>query len=294
MGEVVRVLRGYRVQTAAPPDAPFQPTRGAINRRYVDRGSAQILVRSAGEAGTHRPLLLLHEGRASSRVIEPLMRVLAQHRPVYAPDLPDNGASDVLAARDPGIGEYADAVVETMTALRLAPCDIYAVGAGAAVALELLAKPAFAESRGLLEAPDFYTEPLVGRLAREWAPPLAPEWDGAHLNRLWLMLRDEYAFWPWFDKSSAAACAMDAPSDWHEMHARVVDILRSLPTYHRLTAAVLRYDWPGPLRGERCSGVLLTIRADSIPKRQRVLRTCRRWRLYRSLRTRKHDPFCDS
>jgi hypothetical protein len=45
------------------------------------------------------------------------------------------------------------------------------------------------------------------------------------------MLRDEYAFWPWFDKSPAAACAVDAPTDWHEMHARFVDIVRSLPRH---------------------------------------------------------------
>jgi hypothetical protein len=62
------------------------------------------------------------------------------------------------------------------------------------------------------------------------------------------MLRDEYAFWPWFDKSPAAACAVDAPTDWRELHARVVDILRSLPTYHRLTEAALRYDWKKSLR----------------------------------------------
>jgi pimeloyl-ACP methyl ester carboxylesterase len=243
-----RVVRDYRVSAKAPIDAPFRPTRGSLNRRYVDLTGGQILVRSAGEARPGRPLLLLHDGRASSRVFEPLMRALAKRRPVYAPDLPDNGASDTLAARRPGIGEYADAVADTVAVLRLAPCDVYAVGAGAAVALDLLKRSAFAKARALLEAPDFYTPSFASRLARQWAPPLTAEWDGAHLNRLWLMLRDEYAFWPWFDKSPVAACAVDTPTDWHEMHARVVDVVRSLPTYHRLTEAALRYDWKASLR----------------------------------------------
>lgn len=243
-----RVIRDYRVRVKAPAEAPFRPTRGFLNRRYVDLTGGQILVRSAGEGKRGRPLLLLHDGRASSRVFEPLMRALAKHRLVYAPDLPDNGASDTLAARRPGIGEYADAVADTVTALRLAPCDVYAVGAGAAVALDLLRRPAFAKARVLLEAPDFYNPSFARRLAHQWAPQLSAEWDGAHLNRLWLMLRDEYAFWPWFDKSPAAACAVDAPTDWRELHARVVDVVRSLPTYHRLTEAALRYDWKAPLR----------------------------------------------
>src|SRR5262249_55521884 len=61
------------------------------------------------------------------------------------------------------------------------------------------------------------------------------------------MLRDEYAFWPWFDKSPAAVVAVDTPSDCRELHARVTDILRSLSTYHRLTAAAVRYEVVSPL-----------------------------------------------
>ncbi len=80
------------------------------------------------------------------------------------------------------------------------------------------------------------------------------------------MLRDEYAFWPWYDKSPAAACAVDAPIDWHELHARVTDILRSLPTYHRLTVAALRYDWMVALRRVPNRSVTLAATAND-PRR---------------------------
>jgi hypothetical protein len=101
----------------------------------------------------------------------------------------------------------------------------------------------------VLESPDLYDAALARRLARNWVPPLEPEWDGAHLNRLWLMLRDEYAVWPWFDRSADAVVAVDVPPDWGEqLHVRAVDILRSLPTYHRLTAAALRSAWTPPSR----------------------------------------------
>jgi pimeloyl-ACP methyl ester carboxylesterase len=260
--EKARVVRDYQVRANAPSDTPFQPTPGAINRRYVDVAGGQVLVRSAGEGLRGRPLLLLHDGRASSRTFERLIRVLARRRGVYAPDLPDNGASDALDARRPGIEDYADAVADTVNTLDLAPCDVYAVGSGAAVALNLLARPAFESTRAALETPDFYTPTVARRLMREWVPPLAPDLDGAHLNRLWLMLRDEYAFWPWFDKSPTAACAADSPDDWWEMHARVTDILRSLPTYHRLTLAALRYDWISALRRLRKRTVVLTTAAN--------------------------------
>jgi pimeloyl-ACP methyl ester carboxylesterase len=246
--EKASIVRSYRVRADAPEDAPFRPTRGAINRRYVDFPHSQVLVRSAGEAHGGRPVLLLHDGRASSRTLEPLMRPLAKHRAVYALDLPDNGASDPLTVQRPRINDYADAVAETVSTLGLAACDIYAMGAGAAVALELQRRPKWAKAHLLLDAPDFYSPSFARRLAGTWVPPLKPQWDGSHLNRLWLMLRDEYAFWPWFDKSAAAQCACDTPDDWREFHARVADIIRSLPTYHRLTAAALRYDWKVVLR----------------------------------------------
>jgi pimeloyl-ACP methyl ester carboxylesterase len=181
-------------------------------------------------------------------VFEPLLLELARDRPVYAPDLPDNGSSDTLASPTPTIADYADAVATTAGVLQLEGCDLYAVGAGAAVALELLDRPVFTGAGVLLDTPDFYPSDLAHQLLTAWAPPLTPEWDGAHLNRIWLMLRDEYAYWPWYDKSAGAARALDAPADWQQMHARASDILRSLPTYHRLTAAAMRYDWRAPLQ----------------------------------------------
>jgi pimeloyl-ACP methyl ester carboxylesterase len=228
------VLRGYRVRAAGPPDR-----RGQGPRHYVERGGGQLLVRAAGERRRGRPLLLLHDGRWSSRMFEPLLARLGRARPVYAPDLPDSGASDPLPARRPAVADYADAV----DALGLDGCDVYAVGAGAAVALELRRRR---KRRILLEAPELHAPAAARRLARDLAPPLEPVWDGAHLNRLWLMLRDEFAFRPWFDH--AAPLAVDAPTDWTAVHGRAVDIVRSLATYHRPTVAALEYDWRSAMR----------------------------------------------
>jgi len=268
VGELTRVVRSCRSSGIAPPDVAFMPTPGAINRRYIDLPGGQVLVRSAGESRRGRPLLLLHDGRASSRAFEPPMRALASRRAVFAPDMPDNGASDSLAARRPQIANYADVVAEVVTQLRLDAFDIYAIGAGGAVALELLDRPAFSKVQALLEAPDFYAAPFARKLAAQWVPSLSAEWDGGHLNRLWLMLRDEFAFWPWFDKSPGAACAVDAPKDWREMHGRVVDVLRSLGTYHRLSEAALRFEWVAPLKRVRKRVRLVSAAND--PRRTHV------------------------
>jgi pimeloyl-ACP methyl ester carboxylesterase len=265
--ELVTIARSYRGRRPAPPDPPFRPTPGAINRRYVDIPGGQLLVRSSGERRRGRPLLLLHDGRASSRVFEPLIRELAGQRAIYAPDLPDNGASDRLAKAKPAIADYADAVARAVTELGLGPCDVVAVGASAGVGLELLTRRSFSTARLVLDSPDFYAPAFARRLAGTWAPPLTPEWDGSHLSRLWLMLRDEYAFWPWFDRSALRAA--DAPSDWREFHARVADLARSVHTYHRLTEAALRYDWKTALRQASKRRLTLALTASD-PRRSHV------------------------
>lgn len=267
--EAARIIRQYQASADAPPDAPFRPSQGAINRRYVDLPEGQILVRSAGEERQGKPVLLLHDGRASSRVLEPLMRAISRQRSVYAVDIPDNGASDPHTAERPDIVDYANSVAEASEALELDSPDIYAVGAGAAVALELFARPTFDTGRVVLEAPDFYSASFARRLADDWVPPIAPAWDGAHINRVWLMLRDEYAFWPWFDKTPETVCKGDAPTDWSELHARAVEVFRSLPTYHRLTMAALRYDWASALAGAESAQVTLAV-TDTDPRRPHV------------------------
>jgi pimeloyl-ACP methyl ester carboxylesterase len=264
IGELAEIIRGYRSGRPTPPPSPLKPTPGAVNRRYVDGAGGQILVRSSGESRRGRPLLLLHDGRASSRMFEPLMRALAQRRPVYSPDLPGNGASDRFVARRPAISAYAETVADTIVGCGLGPCDIYAVGASAGIALELTARRELATGRVVLDAPDFYAKPLAAQLAREWAPPLEPAWDGSHLNRLWLMLRDEFAFWPWFDKTNPVA--VDAPADWDEFHACVADVVRSMPTYHQLTEAAMRYDWRAALRVTRSRNPIVAATAQE-PRR---------------------------
>jgi pimeloyl-ACP methyl ester carboxylesterase len=275
--QVSRVLREYSVRAGAPPDIPLRPTPSAVNRRYVEVHSGQMLVRSAGESRAGRPLLLIHDCRASSRNFEPLMRVLAQRHAVFAPDLPGNGASDPLRACRPRVRDYGEAVARMVAALQLSAFDVYAVGAGAAVALDVLSRPAFVKARAVLEAPDFYASAFARWLAPLQAPPIAPQWDGAHLNFMWLMLRDEYAFWPWFDKSAAGAFPVDAPDNWCELHARAVDIARSLATYHLLTVAALRYNWQEVLERVDKRRITLAV-AMNDPRRPHVVAAARRVR----------------
>jgi pimeloyl-ACP methyl ester carboxylesterase len=237
-------LRAFRAARAAPPDPPWRPSAGQISRRLVDVGGGQVFVRSCGERRRGRPLVLLHDGRSSSRALAPLLGPLARRRPVFAPDLPGNGASDALASARPSVRQYADSVAGTVAALGLDTYDVYAVGASAGVALELLRR--HRGSCAVIDAPDFFARPFARRLTGRWAPPMLPEWDGSHATRMWLMLRDEYLYWPWFDRN--ARLAGDAPAEWDEFHSRVADALRSLRTYHCLTEAALRYDWRAGLR----------------------------------------------
>lgn len=257
-----KLVREFKQTGDVPPNPPFRPTPGVVNRRYVDLAHGQVLLRSAGEGRKGKPLLLLHDGRGSSRVVEPLMRALMKDRPIYALDLPDNGASDPFPHDQPTIADYASAAAETVKAAGIGPCDVYGIGAGSAVALELVNKPEFQKARIVLDSPDFYAPTFARELSEKWVPPLKPDMFAGYLNQVWFMLRAEYAFWPWYNGSIEAAFVTDAPSDWTEVNARVTDILRSLGTYQRLTQAALRYDWATALHRAGTQRVRLVTSAN--------------------------------
>jgi hypothetical protein len=68
----------------------------------------------------------------------------------------------------------------------------------------------------LLDAPIALPERARQAWASSWAPDVTPVWDGSHLLRMWHMRRDMGLWFPWWDRTLAAARAVEprlAPED---------------------------------------------------------------------------------
>jgi pimeloyl-ACP methyl ester carboxylesterase len=207
---------------------------------FFDLPRGQILIRNAG-AATLRPWLLLHDAPGSGRQLQPLYRALALHRQVMLPDLPGCGESDPLDASAPDLRAYADALAQLLNARVQHPVDIYAVGHGAALALELNARhPALVRSlllTGLLRCAPSQRRTMIGRLA----PPINLADDGSHWYRTWLMLRDSLVRWPWYARERAALRRQQLAFDAGQLHEWTCDVMRQWHSYHHLIDAVLAW-----------------------------------------------------
>ncbi len=237
--EISRLVRAFAKGRVPKDLARAQPGR-RTSRVFIDRPNGrQILLRQRGEGV--RPLILLHDGPGSSLALEPLMRELPRRYTVLAPDLPGNGDSTPLDSDAPTIDDYADEIAALVKLLDCEAPDLYGRGSGAAVALSLAARHPGLVSRVMLHDLPLHDDGRRRDLAQNLTPPVEPSWDGAHLYRTWLMLRDEAIYWPWYRRERAAIRPVDLDTPPADLHARVIEVLKARRTYGLTTQAALRY-----------------------------------------------------
>ena len=56
--------------------------------------------------------------------------------------------------------------------------------------------------------------------------PIIPQWDAAHILRLWFRYRDQHVFWPWNKQFDANRSDTDVP-DLDFLHRGVVELLQA-------------------------------------------------------------------
>lgn len=236
---LAKYAKGRAPADPAPPDI-----KGRIRRSYLDLPEGQVLARALTDK-RGRPLLMLHDGPGSSAGLEPLMRELGKDRPVFALDLPGNGDSDRLRRPHPNIADYANVVRKSITRLGLRTVDLYGVGSGASVAMEVAASDRRA-MKVVLERPMLFAKSVRRDLLAKFTPPIDITWDGGHLYRTWFMLRDQLLFWPWYNPSAATRLGADADFSAAFLHNWTLEVLKGRATYHLTTQAAFRHD------GEKC------------------------------------------
>jgi pimeloyl-ACP methyl ester carboxylesterase len=233
-------LLAHAAGSTAPEMVPTAPTPRRLSSRLVDTAAGQIHVRW-NEDGAGRPIVVLHEPGGSARALQPLLGGFVNARPVYAPDLPGHGDSDPADGGDL-IAAAVAALGQAMDALGVAEADLIAIGDGAAIGAAWAARePGRIASLTLID----FLPPPDGRadaFARNLAPNLTPDWAGGHLLTAWHAARDQDLFWPWFDKSAAAALPSGIPASDQHVQQRVIDLFKAEAVHAPLAAAVVHAD----------------------------------------------------
>ena len=213
-------------------------TPAAIRRCYAYAGEHRLHFRRAGAGPV---LVMIHSSPGSSFSLEPLIERLAAWHTVIALDTPGYGETDGLGKEVPDIGDYATALAEAIEVLKLQRFDLYGAHTGAKIALEYAARNPGMVHRLVLNGLSMYTAAEQSDMLEHYTPSLAPQWDGGHLLRTWMMRRDMYVFWPWFERSGSARRLVDLPSP-AVLHAQTVDLLRAGSDYSKGTRASILYE----------------------------------------------------
>jgi pimeloyl-ACP methyl ester carboxylesterase len=207
-------------------------------RGFVDVPGGQVHYREAGSGGM--PLVLLHPSPGSGKMLTPLLRQMAVTRRTIALDTRGNGDSTVLDHPDPGIEDFAAATLEALDGLGIGAFDLFGSHTGASIAMEtaILApgrvRHLIIDSMGL-----WSPERREAYLARN-SPQMAPDLMGSQFNWAFHYCRDQYLFWPWYERTAEARRAIGLPEP-EMLHDFVVEVLKALGTYHLSYRAAARH-----------------------------------------------------
>ncbi len=216
-----------------------------IRRHYVTvKGERQVHYRRAGSGPA---FVLMHESPLSSQSLERLIGELAGRFTVLALDTPGYGSSGPLVGFDqPDIDDYARAAADTLEALGVTSCAVYGAHTGAAIALELATQRPDLVTAAVLDGLPVFSAEERDELLESYLPRFEPAEDGSHLVSLWARYRDQYVYYPWYERSLDVR--MDIPMlSARRLHDGVMDLLRAGDGYRVAYSAAFRHVPEGAL-----------------------------------------------
>lgn len=219
----------------AAADVQAQPVASADAAAvYVDLPHGQMLVRRAG-AAARCPLLILD---APTTVHARQWQALLGRRATLVPDLPGYGESDPL--HEPSLEAAADALAAMVDALGYERVDLLGLGYATPLAASFAARHGGKVGRVVLDGCFGIADEDQNDMAKALCPAIGFDRAGGHLHRIWHMLRDAEAQWPWFDGSPAAQRALSPTLSATALHPALVAILKQPRSYGDMARAALR------------------------------------------------------
>lgn len=225
-----------------------------ITRHYVDVGARRVHYRRAGEGP---PLLMVHQSPRSSAEYEPLMRQWSAHFTCIAPDTPGFGQSDPLPLVEPGIGDFADAILAFLDAAGLERVGAYGFHSGGIILATALRRQPRRFSALAIGGYGIWTPEEMAVFGQSYLPPFRPSAYGEHLTWLWNRILEQSWFFPWFDVRPQARLRM-AHDDPSRVDAVIREMLDAGDAYRAGYGAVLRAPRDIPAVDEPTAPVLIS------------------------------------
>jgi len=219
-----------------------QPGTARIRRSFVDQPHGQVHVRQAGTPGRALPVVMLHQSPGSAKQLEGFLLAFARSgRFALAPDTPGNGDSDPLGLAQPEIGDLAAAQFAAIDALLPGQrFDLYGSHTGASIAMEIaIAHPDRVNSL-IIDGMGLYSPELQAEMLQRYAREIAPDDEATHLMKVWHFCRDQFLFWPYYNRTAAGRLPNGVP-ETQEFHDFVVEVLKAMRSYHLSYRAAFRH-----------------------------------------------------
>jgi pimeloyl-ACP methyl ester carboxylesterase len=212
-----------------------------IRRRFLDTADGQLHYRVCGEGHSGIPLLLLHGAPATSVVLEPLLTQLGQSIFCIALDLPGMGDSNALAVEQPTLAQYGDAVTSFVKSLGLSQINLYGTLSGSRIAIDMASKAPVLIDKLILDILGLVPPEKREEMIRQYPPSIVLDPYGSHLTYVWNVVRDQYLFYPWYNKTAAARRELDLPNT-HVLQRKCLEVLKSADGIAPLLRAALAAD----------------------------------------------------
>ena len=210
-----------------------------LKRRFADVGALQVHYREGG-TGDATPLVMIHASPGASRQVAPLAALLANGRRVMAPDTAGNGDSDALPDPTPAIPDLAAHAHAAIDKIVDGKIDLYGSHTGASIAMEIALTAPDKVRRLVIDGMGLYAADEQSDVLRNYAREIAPDLEGTHLLKVWHFCRDQYLFWPYYNRTAEGRLPNGLP-DAEEFHDFVVEVLKAMRTYHRSYRAAFRH-----------------------------------------------------
>jgi len=183
---------------------------------------------------------MIHASPGSSKQLSGLIEALAVDRWVIAPDTMGNGDSDDPSALEPSIGDLAGWAFAAVDAMVKGPFDLYGSHTGASIAMEIAIGSPDRTRRLILDGVGLYQSDQQTEILERYAREIAPDLEGTHLMKIWHFCRDQYLFWPYYNRTEAGRLPNGLP-DADTLHDFVVEVLKAMRCYHKSYRAAFRH-----------------------------------------------------
>ncbi len=211
-----------------------------VRREFIDLPHGQVHLRRIDQ-GERAPLVMIHPSPGSSRQLEPLMRALARlGRPTIALDTAGNGDSDPMGLAEPEIPDLARVAIEAIAACLPQACHLYGSHTGASIAMEIAIEHPHRIKSLTIEGMGLYDAGLQSEVLERYAREIQPDLEATHLMKVWHFCRDQFLFWPYYNRTAAGRLADGLP-EAEELHRFVVEVLKAMGSYHLSYRAAFRH-----------------------------------------------------